>query len=289
MTTKTLLLQLPGHRSVFKLGLSPAREETPRVDQLDHLLSLPVELLNTITRFNPAHISEAKDVLSWIKSTLLPKSREDAHTGQTISSAKHTQLLVASPYTAPQHLLDLRKLDDPGSILLALALTVLNPTRPDYARADFIDSFNLDECITVLRSLSIAVQYHWREQSFYIVTFRSRRKRAFMEGKNTGSDISALDQGAHAEAIQSGGLLKYWFGEVDEEGNNLATCFWRSRGDARAGGRGSGHAKAMAAAVFLYDNYCFDRWRLTIEDNVCLLYTSPSPRDGLLSRMPSSA
>ena len=25
------------------------------------------------------------------------------------------------------------------------------------------------------------------------------------------------------------------------------------------------------------------------KDNVCLLYTSPSPRDGLLSRMPSSA
>ena len=25
------------------------------------------------------------------------------------------------------------------------------------------------------------------------------------------------------------------------------------------------------------------------QDNICLLYTSPSPRDGLLSRMPSSA
>ena len=25
------------------------------------------------------------------------------------------------------------------------------------------------------------------------------------------------------------------------------------------------------------------------EDDICLLYTSPSPRDGLLSRMPSSA
>ena len=25
------------------------------------------------------------------------------------------------------------------------------------------------------------------------------------------------------------------------------------------------------------------------EDYICLLYTSPSPRDGLLSRMPSSA
>ena len=26
-----------------------------------------------------------------------------------------------------------------------------------------------------------------------------------------------------------------------------------------------------------------------LKDEVCLLYTSPSPRDGLLSRMPSSA
>ena len=28
---------------------------------------------------------------------------------------------------------------------------------------------------------------------------------------------------------------------------------------------------------------------VVFEDNSCLLYTSPSPRDGLLSRMPSSA
>ena len=28
---------------------------------------------------------------------------------------------------------------------------------------------------------------------------------------------------------------------------------------------------------------------LSVKDNNCLLYTSPSPRDGLLSRMPSSA
>ena len=30
-------------------------------------------------------------------------------------------------------------------------------------------------------------------------------------------------------------------------------------------------------------------WSKTILYNNCLLYTSPSPRDGLLSRMPSSA
>ena len=40
-------------------------------------------------------------------------------------------------------------------------------------------------------------------------------------------------------------------------------------------------ARAMERACFDY---------LIIEDSsICLLYTSPSPRDGLLSRMPSSA
>ena len=29
--------------------------------------------------------------------------------------------------------------------------------------------------------------------------------------------------------------------------------------------------------------------KLDKQDRICLLYTSPSPRDGLLSRMPSSA
>ena len=30
-------------------------------------------------------------------------------------------------------------------------------------------------------------------------------------------------------------------------------------------------------------------WSVYLSDALCLLYTSPSPRDGLLSRMPSSA
>ena len=33
----------------------------------------------------------------------------------------------------------------------------------------------------------------------------------------------------------------------------------------------------------------FTRDQLVTTENLCLLYTSPSPRDGLLSRMPSSA
>ena len=41
---------------------------------------------------------------------------------------------------------------------------------------------------------------------------------------------------------------------------------------------------------YLGNNYNNEINRITYEEVVdCLLYTSPSPRDGLLSRMPSSA
>ena len=36
-------------------------------------------------------------------------------------------------------------------------------------------------------------------------------------------------------------------------------------------------------------NMALEALALDYKDDVCLLYTSPSPRDGLLSRMPSSA
>ena len=46
----------------------------------------------------------------------------------------------------------------------------------------------------------------------------------------------------------------------------------------------------MVAGAYLNIKWCF---RLFVaaetNTNTCLLYTSPSPRDGLLSRMPSSA
>ena len=39
----------------------------------------------------------------------------------------------------------------------------------------------------------------------------------------------------------------------------------------------------------LIDNTVPEKIKFKGELNICLLYTSPSPRDGLLSRMPSSA
>ena len=52
----------------------------------------------------------------------------------------------------------------------------------------------------------------------------------------------------------------------------------------------SGEAKNRSYATEVVHE-CHEAWRrlVTGQANACLLYTSPSPRDGLLSRMPSSA
>ena len=46
-----------------------------------------------------------------------------------------------------------------------------------------------------------------------------------------------------------------------------------------------GHCNPIACAVVSADK----RWLVTADAGACLLYTSPSPRDATLSRMPSSA
>ena len=49
-------------------------------------------------------------------------------------------------------------------------------------------------------------------------------------------------------------------------------------------GQQAGGKKCIGDFLLLTQLVAFDRLYL-----ICLLYTSPSPRDGLLSRMPSSA
>ena len=56
----------------------------------------------------------------------------------------------------------------------------------------------------------------------------------------------------------------------------------------------SNHESFLQAGsdILLTNSFGANEFRLSLhgdEDRVCLLYTSPSPRDGLLSRMPSSA
>ena len=126
--------------------------------------------------------------------------------------------LIVSPYNDQAHLLDLRRLDHPNQ-LLAKALTILQPIRPDYATAPYTESFNWTAVFDFLRRLSQVEGYRWTQQDFYVVVFRS-----VLKADADPDRLHALDAHSHQEATASGGLLKYWFGTKDGERRNLATC-----------------------------------------------------------------
>ncbi|KAI9666591.1 MAG: hypothetical protein M1821_004527 [Bathelium mastoideum] len=168
--------------------------------------------------------------------------------------------IQASPYPDPQNLLDLRGLST-SNRLFALALTFLEPVRSDYATAPYLDSFNWPVVFHMLRHFSRAANFEWQEQEFYVVIFRSILKPG-IDRKRLGE----LDQNSHAEACESGGLLKYWFGKTDDQNRNLATCIWRNREDARLGGRGPWHALARAAAKEMYVKIDFSIHKLVVND-----------------------
>jgi hypothetical protein len=126
--------------------------------------------------------------------------------------------MIASPYLQPSHLLDLTTLDN-QSRLLALALRDLTTATEDYAVAAYEKAIDLEGLISSLKSLLAAQGLKWAEQSFYVVDFRSTLKSDIDRGL-----LFMLDKKSHEEATQSGGLLKYWYGEPDAERRNLATC-----------------------------------------------------------------
>ncbi|KAI0139880.1 hypothetical protein F4776DRAFT_662019 [Hypoxylon sp. NC0597] len=170
--------------------------------------------------------------------------------------------LIQSPYTEQEHLLDLRTLDAENA-LLARALARMRSLRPDYATSPYTETFNWNEVIEELSQLVRKHGYRWKETSFFIVAFRSQ-----IPPTTVYEDLGALDKVAHAEAVASGGFLKYWFGHPDKDGRNLATCVWRSQEDAIKGGVGRGHRKAAAATRSLYSHWKIDRHRLIIRDDV---------------------
>jgi hypothetical protein len=126
--------------------------------------------------------------------------------------------LVVSPYTAPSHLLRLHTVSKPNQ-LLAKALTHMMAVRDDYATAPYIESFNWPTVIKALNEIAREEAYEWQPEIFYIVVFRSR-----VRAVTNRVDLGLMDAKAHEEAMESGGLLKYWFGEPDANLRNLATC-----------------------------------------------------------------
>lgn len=132
--------------------------------------------------------------------------------------ASRPELIASSPYLETDHLLDLNTLDH-QSRLFALALTTLQTRTPRYASVRYEESLDLDELLVEVRKLVNQSGLGWKHQDFYVVEFRSQLKPEIDHAL-----LFKLDKESHREANISGGLLKYWYGEPDEERRNLATC-----------------------------------------------------------------
>jgi hypothetical protein len=133
-------------------------------------------------------------------------------------------LLQASPYSDREHLLDLTTLAK-SLQLFAEALTAMRWITPEFATAPYHKAFNWDSIADIFSRAMRAERPGETLESlhFYVIVFRSR--------VNKHADrqlLGELDKAAHLEAVEGGGLLKYWFGTPNEVGRNLATCKYSS-------------------------------------------------------------
>ncbi|QSZ29882.1 hypothetical protein DSL72_004400 [Monilinia vaccinii-corymbosi] len=208
--------------------------------------------------FQALERQEVSNALESSASVQIPPS------SSRIDSSSEDRYLVVSPYDEKPHLLDLETLDKPNQ-LLARALVGLKCLRADYATAPYIETFNWKEIIDSLGELAKTSNHTWKEEAFYIVVFRSQVPPGTVAHY---SDLGVLDKAAHAEATESGGFLKYWFGEPDKNGRNLATCVWRSSRDAKIGSVGPKHRVAANAARHMYTEWKIERLRLLVKDGI---------------------
>ncbi|KAJ3278890.1 hypothetical protein HDU79_001109 [Rhizoclosmatium sp. JEL0117] len=119
----------------------------------------------------------------------------------------------------------------------------------DYFHVPIPEVFNWNEVAELLGAEE--------EGDWYIVAFRSVRK--------VDADAKALydaDHLAHTEALESGGLLKYWYGSLNEKRECLASCIWSSRDFARQATKKPYHLLAMSLASRMYESYTLERWSL---------------------------
>jgi hypothetical protein len=206
------------------LTLPPTKQPSINITSIASTLEPHTQALpqDTTLVLHPSFITQDFDLLRFEAAAYdqIPKTIATntitTNKDQSPSPAYSTHL-ISSPYNNPGHYLDLTTLPLP-SLLFAKALSALAPTCPTYATTPYASALNFDTVLSVLRS-QIPSHYTFPTTSFYVVVFQSKLK--------PGIDMDwlyKLDYESHAEACESGGLLKYWFGKADGERRNLATC-----------------------------------------------------------------
>ncbi|HEV2745016.1 MAG TPA: hypothetical protein VGV91_17805 [Rubrobacter sp.] len=126
----------------------------------------------------------------------------------------------------------------------------IHPVRPDY------------------QNLPIEQGFDWpiiAGQDFdqlYLVVFRSERL--------PDADLDLLrwfDDLAYAEALASGGLLRYFKGDADDRRRCLSFCLWESREAALRAAGGKKHEQAASITARMYVSYDLERYILTPGDD----------------------
>lgn len=154
-------------------------------------------------------------------------------------------LIQTSPYTGEEHLLDLADVPEELHTLVLALRDDFKAVRPDYAVGKYQESFPFEHLTKLLPA----------DVTLHCVAFRSRLFDHVNMSSQMRQQLSDLDEASHSEANKSGGLLKYWFGIPDAQGNNLATCVWLTKGHAD---RATVHKKHTAAAKTVrgwYENW----------------------------------
>jgi hypothetical protein len=96
-----------------------------------------------------------------------------------------------------------------------------------------------------------------RFEGLYLVVFRSVRR--------AGADLELLqehDDQAYAAALEAGGLLRYFKGEVNGRRECLSFCLWESREQALSASGGATHRWAARLSAEMYESYVVERFDL---------------------------
>ena len=122
----------------------------------------------------------------------------------------------------------------------------ISPTYSDYAARPIQDGFSWSSSLAGCPF-----------ERLYLVVFRSVRR--------PDADLDLLrehDDRAYEEALRSGGLLRYFKGYANEQGECLSFCLWETGEQAREAASTASHKSAANLTARMYLSYVLDRYWL---------------------------
>ena len=122
----------------------------------------------------------------------------------------------------------------------------ISPIYPDYAARPVQDGFSWSSSLAGCAF-----------ERLYLVVFRSVRR--------PDADLDLLrehDDQAYEQALESGGLLRYFKGEANEQRECLSFCLWETREQAIEAAGAASHQSAADISVLMYESFVLDRYWL---------------------------